>query len=190
MIFTLFIPHLKHKTWCVDYNPEKKVTQKLSLAGSRGSCIFAWNGKACISFSSIRFFQNNASGFDSQALLRNSEMFSGGWKKCSPLDSCWRSCGIVRSNVWSELSTFVSDQFLRQSLLGFEAHHRFTAQRSVFVQKSPFFEGLPAAVFFQIYPSSIRSYKDCFYRPFKHLWPQLVSIEVILQHSDHSLNWH
>lgn len=140
--FTLFILHLKHETWCVDdYNPEEIVTQKLSLAGSicERESHFCVEWKSLHQFFQCPLFQNNASGFDSQAPLRNSEMFSGGWTKCNPLDICWRSRGIVRSNVWSELSTFVSDQFLGQSLLGFKAHHRFKALRSVFVQKKSFF---------------------------------------------------
>lgn len=134
-------------------------------------------------FPKYRFSQNNASGLDSEAPLRNSDMFSGGWKKCSPLDSCWRSRGIVRSNVWSELSAFVSDQFLRQSLLGFEAHHRFTALWSVFVQKKSFFWRFAGCRFLSDLPIIQQELQ-------RHLWPQLISIGVILQQSDYGLIWH
>lgn len=113
------------------------------------------------------FLQNNASGF----WQSSEELFSGGRNKCSPLDSWWRSRGIVRSNVWSELSTFASDQFLRQSSLGFEAHHSLCAEKVLF------FGGLPAAVSFRFIHQELQ-------RSFNHLRPQLISdigIEVILQ---------
>lgn len=91
------------------------------------------------------FLQNNASGFDGRVPLRISGLFPGG--RISVVRDCEVKCligGKIRAFV-----SFVSDQLLKPSLLGFEAHHR-TASICICAEKS-FFGGLPAAVFRRLF---------------------------------------
>ncbi len=132
------------------------------------------------------FLQNKASGFDSRDPLRNSGLFPGG--RISVVHKT--SVGGV-AGLWGQMSdwrkdqsfvSFVSDQFLRPSLLGFEAHHRTAiclCAEKVFLEVWLLFSDF---FFFFFLPIIHQELQRLFFWPFNYLQPQLIfDIESLLQ---------